>query len=147
MITAILAFFQALPAILNGVSAFTSAYFNAKVQITTARIGGDVAVAKQLVTGIVAEGQVRVSFLQTVSQSKFLMWLVGGFATPWIIYEWKVVVWDKIACKWIMGVYGFTPAVDGTVGDWAGVIIAGIFGTGTVMGIGHMFFNRNKTGE
>lgn len=144
MLTAILAFFQALPAITGGITAFTQAYYNAKVQIVQARVGGDVKVATQLVTGVVAEGQTRVEFLKVVSQSKFLMFLVGGFASPWIIYEWKVVVWDKIVCKWVMGVYGFTPPVDGTVGDWAGVIIAGIFGTGGVMAVGQMFFNRKE---
>lgn len=144
MITAILAFFQAIPAITGGITAFTTAFYNAKVQITTARIGGDVNVAKQLVSGIVAEGQVRVSFLQAVSQSKFLMFLVGGFATPWIVYEWKIVLWDNILCKAFYDVYGFTPPIGGTVGDWAGVIIAGIFGTGSVMAVGQMFFNRKE---
>jgi hypothetical protein len=142
VITAILAFFQAVPAITGGITAFASAFYNAKVEITKAKIGGNVDVAKQLVTGIVAEGQVRVSFLQTVSQSKFLMYLVGGFATPWIIYEWKAVVWDNIVCKWLYGVYGYTPEIGGTVGSWAGIILGGIFGVGSVMGIGHMYFNK-----
>ena len=146
ILTAILAFVQALPALVNGVNAFAAKYYDSKVKITTARIGGNVEVAKQLVTGIVAEGQVRVSFLNTVAQSKFLMFLVGGFAVPWIIYEWKVVVWDNVFCKWIYGVYGFTPEITGTVGTWAGVIIAGIFGAGSVAAVGHMYFN-SKTGE
>jgi hypothetical protein len=144
MLTGILAFFQVIPAIFGGVNNFVSKYYDAKVQITTARIGGNVEVAKQLVTGIVAEGQVRVEFLRAVSQSKFLMFLVGGFASPWIIYEWKCVVWDNILCKFIYSVYGFTPPIEGTVGTWAGVIIAGIFGTGSVMAVGQMFFNRNS---
>lgn len=144
MITAILAFLQALPALLNGVNAFAAKYYDSKVKITTALIGGNVDVAKQMVTGIVAEGQVRVSFLQTVSHSPFLMFLVGGFATPWIVYEWKVVVWDKIICKWVLGEFGFTPAVDGTVGTWAGIILTGIFGTGSVMAVGQMYFNSKK---
>jgi hypothetical protein len=144
MIAAILAFFQAIPAITNGITAFSQAYFNAKVQITAARVGGDVNVATQLVTGVVAEGQTRVEFLKVVSQSKFLMWMVGLWSAPWIAYEWKVVLWDKIVCKWFFGVYGFTPPVDGLVGDWAGVILAGIFGTGGVMAVGHMFFNRRE---
>lgn len=144
ILTAILAFFQAVPAITGGITAFTQAYYNAKVQITTARIGGDVKVATQLVTGIVGEGQVRVEFLKAVSQSKFLMFLVGGFAFPWMLYQAKVVMWDKIICMWIMGAYGFTPSVEGTVGSWAGVIIAGIFGTGSVMAVGQMFFNRKQ---
>jgi hypothetical protein len=144
MITVILAFFQAIPSLVHGLEAFQKSYFDAKVKITTARIGGDVNVATQMVTGIVAEGQTRVEFLHVVSQSKFLMFIVGGFATPWIIYEWKVVVWDNIFCKWVMGVYGFTPSIEGTVGAWAGVIIAGIFGTGGVMAVGQMFFNRRE---
>lgn len=144
MLTAVLAFLQSVPAITGGINNFVSKYYDAKVQIMAARIGGDVSVAGQLVTGIVAEGQTRVSFLNTVSQSPFLMYLVGLFAGPWIIYEWKVVVWDKIVCKWVLGEFGFTPPVTGTVGDWAGVIIGGIFGTGGVMAIGHMFFNRKN---
>lgn len=144
MLTAILAFIQAIPAIAGGLNNFVSKYYDAKVQITVARLGVSAEVAKQLVSGIVAEGQVRVSFLQAVAHSPFLMYLVGGFATPWIIYEWKVVVWDKIMCKWFLGVYGFTPPVDGTVGTWSGIILAGIFGTGSVMAVGQMFFNKTK---
>jgi hypothetical protein len=142
MLTAILAFFQALPSLVQGVEAFTKTYYDAKVKITTARIGGDVDVAKQLVTGVVTQGQTRVEFLRAVGQSKFLMFLVGGFATPWMFYQAKVVMWDKIICKWVLGVYGFTPPVDGSVGEWAGWIIGGIFGTGGVMAVGQMFFNR-----
>ena len=142
--TTILAFLKAIPSLVQGVEAFTKAYYDAKVKITTARIGGDVDVAKQLVTGVVAEGQTRVEFLRVVSQSKFLMFLVGGFALPWMIYGGKVVLWDNIVCMWIYGVYGFTPAIEGTVGQWAGVIIGGIFGTGGAMAVGQMFFNRRE---
>lgn len=144
IITAVLAFFQAIPAITGGITAFTTAYYNAKVQITTARVGGDVKVATQLVTGVVAEGQTRIEFLKVVSQSKFLMALVGGFAFPWIIYQGKVVLWDNVLCHAIYGVYGFTPTITGVVGDWAGLIIGGIFGTGSVMAVGQMFFNRKE---
>lgn len=144
MLTAILAFFQAIPSLVHGLEAFQKSYFDAKVKITTARIGGDVSVATQMVSGIVAEGQTRVEFLKVISQSKFLMWLVGGFALPWIIYEWKVVVWDNMVCFWMYGVYGFTPPIKGLVADWAGVILAGIFGTGGVMAVGNMFFNRRE---
>lgn len=144
MLTAILAFFQAIPAITGGINNFVSKYYDAKVEITKARVGGDVNVATQLVTGVVAEGQTRVEFLKVVSQSKFLMWLVGGFAFPWIAYEWKVVLWDNMVCFWIYGIYGFTPTIKGLVADWAGVILAGIFGTGGVMAVGQMFFNRRE---
>lgn len=144
MIAAILAFFQAIPAITGGITAFSQAYFNAKVQIVATRVGGDVKVATQIVSGVVAEGQTRVEFLKVVSQSKFLMFLVGGFAFPWMFYQAKVVMWDKIICMWVMGVYGFTPPITGTVGEWAGWIIGGIFGTGGVMAAGQMFFNRRE---
>jgi hypothetical protein len=144
MLTALLAFFQALPAITGGINNFTTRYYDAKVQITKARIGGDVEVAKQLVTGLVAEGQTRVEFLKTVSQSKFLMGIVGGFALPWIIYEWKVVVWDNIFAIAVWGEPGFTPTIKGLVAEWSGVILAGVFGTGSVMAVGQMFFNRRE---
>jgi hypothetical protein len=144
MLTAILAFFQAIPAITGGINNFVSKYYDAKVQITTARIGGDVSVARALVSGVVAEGQVRVEFLKAVSQSKFLMFLVGGFAFPWIVYEWKVVLYDNIISLSLFGVTGFTPAIKGLVADWSGVILAGIFGTGSVMAVGQMFFNRRE---
>jgi hypothetical protein len=144
MLTAILAFFQAIPAITGGINNFVSKYYDAKVQITAARIGGDVNVAKALVSGVQAEGQTRVEFLKAVSQSKFLMCLVGGFALPWIAYEWKVVLWDNMLCFTLYGVYGFTPTIKGVVGEWAGLIIGGIFGTGSVMAVGQMFFNRRE---
>lgn len=145
MIAAILAFFQAIPAITGGLTAFTQAYYNAKVEITRVRVGGDVEVAKQLVTGIVAEGQTRVEFLKVVGQSKFLMALVGGFAIPWIAYEWKVVLWDNmIYYAYSTDIWGSTPEIKGLVGTWAGLILGGIFGAGTVMGAGHLFFNRRE---
>jgi len=140
--TAIIAFIQAIPAIFGGINNFVSKYYDAKVQITTARIGGDKEVAKALVSGVVAEGQTRFEFLRVVSQSKFLMALVGSFALPWIAYEWKVVLWDNMLCFWISGVYGFTPPIKGNVGEWAGVIIGGIFGTGSVMAAANAYFNR-----
>ncbi len=144
MLTGILAFFTAIPAIMQGTTAFAQAFYNAKVQITTARVGGDVNVAKALVSGIVAEGDVRVHFLETVSHSKFLQWIVGGFAGPWIIYGWKVIVWDNIVCFAIFGVYGSTPAIHGEVATWAPIVLAGIFGTGSVMAVGQMFYNRKE---
>lgn len=138
MWTSILAFFQAIPSLVHGVETFTKAHYDAKVKIVAARIGGDVEVAKQLVSGVVTEGQTRVEFLKAVSQSKFLMVIVGGFAFPWIAYEWKVVVYDTM-----LGL-GVTGPVKGLVADWSGIILGGIFGTGGVMAVGQMFFNRKE---
>lgn len=144
MIASFIAFLQAVPSLVHGFEAFTKAHYDAKVKITTARIGGDVDVAKQIVSGVVTEGQTRVSFLGKVAESRFLQFLVGGFALPWMLYQAKVVAWDNIICLWIYGVYGFTPAIKGTVAEWAGWIIGGIFGTGGAMAIGQMFFNRKE---
>lgn len=144
MLTAILAFFSAVPALVGGVTAFSQAFFNAKVEMVKARVGGDVDVAKQLVSGVATEGQARIEFLKTVGQSKFLMWLIGSFAFPWAFYQGKVVLWDNIVCHWFYGVYGFTPAVSGNVGEWSGLIIGSIFGSATVIGVGQMFFNRKE---
>lgn len=144
IITAVLAFFKVIPAITGGITAWTQAFYNAKVEITKARIGGDVTVAQQLVTGLVAQDQTRVEFLKVVSQSKFLMWIIGGFAGPWIVYEWKCVVWDNILCLPIYGAYCSTPEIKGLVGAWAGLIIGGIFGAGSVMAVSHSYFNRSE---
>lgn len=144
MITAILAFFQAIPSIVHGVEAFTKAHYDAKVKMVAIRVGGDVDVAKAIVSGVVVEGQTRVEFLRVVSQSKFLMFLVGGFALPWMFYQGKVVAWDNIICFWFYGEYGFTPAIKGSVAEYAKWIIGGIFGTGGAMAVGQMFFNRQE---
>lgn len=144
MLTGILAFFSAIPAIMQGTTAFAQAFYNAKVQITTARVGGDVSVAKALVAGINVEGQTRVSFLETVSHSRFLQFVVGGFAFPWIVYGNKVIVWDNVICIMVWGVAGFTPAIKGDVATWAPIILGGVFGTGSVMALGQMFYNRKE---
>ena len=141
MLTAVLAFFNMIPGLSSMITALTTAYFNSKVQLATIRVGGDVTIGKSLVTGIVAEGQVRVSFLQTVAQSKFLMFLVGGFALPIMLFNGKCIVWDTM-----LGL-GVTHPITGQVGDYMSTILYGIFGMGSVMGVGHMYFNRDKTGE
>lgn len=144
MLTVIMAFFTALPSIMHGFEAFTGAYFDAKVKLTTARIGGNVQVATQLVTGIIAEGQTRIEFLKVVSQSKFLMWIIGLWSAPWIFYEAKVVAWDNIIHKFLFGVYGYTPPITGLVGTHAAIILTGIFGTGGVMAVGAWYANRKQ---
>ena len=136
MLTAILAFFQAIPAITGGINNFVSKYFDSKVQITVARYGCDAGVAKALVTGIVAEGQTRVDFLKVASQSWFLMLILGGFAFPIIAFMAKVVVWDTM-----LG-WGSTPAIRGEVATWVNIVITGIFGSTSVLGVGAMYFSK-----
>ena len=44
------------------------------------------------------------------------------FAAAFIIYTWKVVVWDKV-----LGL-GSTPALSGDVGQWAVIVLTAYFG-------------------
>jgi|ERR1035437_9219904 hypothetical protein len=143
MITGILAFFQAVPAIMGGINNFTSAYFNAKVQLTAARIGGDVEVVRAMLTATGIEAQSRVEGLKVIAGSKVLLFLVFAFAMPWVLYEWRVVVWDNV----IMLGTTSTPPIKGEVGSWATTIISCLFGSGTAVTVGSMYFHRNKAGE
>jgi hypothetical protein len=144
MITAILAFLQVIPALMGGVNNFVSKYYDAKVQLTAARIGGDVTVATAMVNASVAAGHERVEGLKAIAGSRVLLFLVVGFAGPWIIYEWKVVVWDNVFAYFTNG---STPPIKGLVADWGGIIIASLFGSSTAVTVGSMYFNRSKAGE
>lgn len=144
MITAILAFLQAAPAIIGGVNAFAGKYFDAKVQLTAARIGGDVNVIRAAMTLAAQEQISSVNRLQVISQSKGLMFLVIAFALPWIIYEWKVVVWDNVFAYYTNG---FTNPIKGQLADWGSTIIVSLFGTGASVTLAHMYLNRDKKGE
>lgn len=141
MLSAILAFINMIPGVSSAVQGITKAYFNSKVQLAAIRVGGDTKVAMSLVSGITAEGQVRVSFLDTVSHSKFLQALIAMFAVPVAIYMGKCVLWDTV-----LGL-GTTPALKGDVADYMHIVIYGIFGSGSVMALGQMYFNRSKVGE
>lgn len=141
MLSAFLAFLNVIPGLSSLITSVTATYFNSKVKLTTARIGGDVTVATALVTAAAKAEETRVAGLKVISGSWVLSFLILGFSLPWIAYEWKVVVWDNIL-QW-----GSTPAIHGDVGAWATTIIACLFGSGTVLSAGHMYFNRDKTGE
>ena len=144
MLSALFAFLQAIPSIVHGFEAFTKAHYDAKVKITQARVGGDRDVAVAIVNASVGEGANRNEFLRTVANSRFLQWMVGLWSAPWILYQAKVVAWDNIIAFALFGHYGFTPEIKGLVASWAGVILGGIFGTGGVMALGAMFYNRRE---
>lgn len=126
-----------IPGISTIVSAITTSYFNSKVMITTAKIGGDVAVGQALVVAAVKSDAIAVDRLKVIGGSWVLSMLVIGFATPFIVWESKVIVWD-IVLGW-----GSTPSIrDPMLLSWGGTIIACLFGSGTVLTAGHMYFNR-----
>lgn len=138
MLTAILAFFQVIPSITGGITAFSNAFFNAKVQITAARLGADSSVIRAAMTQAGIEAQARVQGLAIIASSKVLLAVVVGFAVPWIAFEWKVVIWDTM-----LG-WGTTPPVRGLVADWSGIILTGIFGSSSALALSNAYFNRKN---
>ncbi len=139
MLSAILALIGAIPGIGSVVTAITTAVFNAKVNITTAKIGGDVAVATALVKASETEAHERTAALSVIAGSTVLTILVVGFATPLMIFEWKIVLYDNI-----LGL-GSTDPIRGQVGDWASLIISFVFGAPTSLALGNMWFNRKTS--
>lgn len=119
-------------------------YMDSKVAMYQTRWGVTKDVAIAAINEEAENNKTKVNWLNAVANSRFLQVIVGGFAGPWIIYGWKVIVWDNIVHKFFWGVYGFTPAIGGEVGTWAGVILGGIFVTTTGMNITHALINRKE---
>ena len=139
MITAILAFISALPSIINGVTAFSNKYFDTKAQMVAARIGGDVNVLKAALTAAAIEQQTRVAGLQVLASSKVLLFLVVGFALPYMFYEWQCIVYDTI---WMHGTTKTFP-INEDFTAWGNTIITCLFGSGTAVTMNpHVFQSR-----
>src|ERR1035437_3801572 len=129
--------FMAILALIPGlstlVSSITTAYFNAKVQLVKARIGGDEKVATQLVVASVAADHENTSRLSILAGNKILTLMLIGFATPIMVFEWKVIIWDVVLAYWTNG---STAAIHGQVADWMTTIIGFLFGSAKVMSMG-----------
>lgn len=137
MFTAILAFFQALPAITGGISAFVNKYYDAKVQMYAARIGGDVEAAKAMLSAELGANALKASWLAVVASSPILSFVVVGFAFPFIFYLNKVIVYD--IC---LGLGSTPPLKYELLTQWGGIIISGIFiTTGSVAAV-QTYVNR-----
>lgn len=132
-----LAFLGALPVIGTMVTAFFNAMFNAKVEITRAKIGGDRDVAVALVKAAEAQAHEDGVKLGIFASNKFLTVLLLLAATPLVIFEWKIIVWDTM-----LG-WGTTDAVKGQVAEWGNTVWYFLFGAPTVMGLGKMWFSRS----
>lgn len=130
-----------IPKLLGVFETWTTKVYDAKVAITTAKIGGDKEVAINLVKAAVASDQARVTALQTFAGSRPLMFIVIAFALPFIIFEWKVVVWDNVLQYFT---HGNTDPIKGQVADWATTIIGFLFGAATTVALGNMYFNRKQ---
>lgn len=143
MISAFLALLSAIPGIGSIIQGIEKTFFDAKVRLVQIRTGADVTVATQMVSAAMQKEAANVSRLNIFASNKFLTFLLIAFAVPIVAYEWQVVVYDNI----IMNGGHTTPAIKGEVADWMNTIIYFLFGAPTAMGIGKMWFGRNKTGE
>lgn len=143
MISAIIAFFNMIPGLSTMITSLTTSYFNSKVQLTSARLGADTTIAAAVVCAAAKAEATSVDRLKVIGGSWVLSFLTVGFALPYMIYEWQCVVYDKL---WMDGHHA-TDALTGDIASWATVIIGCLFGSGTVITAGHMYFNRDKTGE
>lgn len=132
-----------IPGISSLVQTITTAWFNSKVQMYQSKTGRDRDVAIQAIQAEVENNHSKVGWITALAGNPVMMFVVVGFSLPWIVYEWKVVIWDNIICLWLYGVTGFTPTIKGLVADWAGVILGGIFITSTGVGIAHMVINKD----
>lgn len=143
MLAAVVAILNCIPGLSAIITSITSAYFNSKVQLTQARIGGDVTVATALVAAAAHADATNVDRLKVIAGSWILSFLTVGFAVPYMIYEWQCIVYDKL---WMDGHHKTDP-LTGDISAWGTTIIGCLFGAGTVLTAGHMYFNRDKTGE
>jgi len=131
-------FLGMIPGIASIVSAITTAWFNSKVQIYQAKTGcmRDVAVAA--IQAEVQNNQAKVSWITALASNPVMMFIVVGFAMPFIIYEWQAIVYDKV---WMHGTTSTDP-ITGPLADWASIILSGIFITSTGIGVAHAVINR-----
>lgn len=132
-----IAFILALiPGLNTLVTSITTSFFNAKVQITQAKIGGNRDVAVKLVQAAAVQDHENTTRLGIIASNKLLTFLLIAMALPLVGFEWKVIVWDKM-----LG-WGATPELSGQVASWAQSVIYFLFGAPTAVAIGKMWFGR-----
>jgi hypothetical protein len=134
-----LALIGLIPGLMTLINGFTTAYFNAKVQITQTRLGVDRDVAVKLIQATAQQEHENTTRLGIIAGNKFLTLLLISMALPLVAFEWKIYVWDTM-----LG-WGETAAVKGQVADWGNTIIYFLFGSPTVMGVGKMWFSRKTS--
>lgn len=148
MFTMIIGFLgSVIPGLTTLASNWTKAYYDAKVRLVTARVGGDVAMGTKLVQGAAAADHETTTRLGIITGSKIMLLILLCFAFPIIIWFNKVVAWDIVLAPIFTGHTGMTDPIKGEALSITQSVIYSVFGSGTVMAIGHMWFNRDKTGE
>ncbi len=142
--TIIMTLLGMIPGVASVVQFIAGKWMDSKVSMYQARMGVTKDVAVAAINAEAENNKTKVSWLQAVASSPFLMFIVGGFALPLIVHMNKAYVWDNIIHKFIWGTYGFTPPMTGYILEWGGIIIGGIFVTSTGMGITHAIINRKE---
>jgi len=127
-----------IPGLMSLVQFVVGKSFDSKVKITQAKLGVERDVAIEMVKSTIASEHENTSKLSIYAGSTILTLLLVGFATPIMIFEWKVIVWDVT-----LGL-GTTDAVRGQVADWANTIIAFLFGSATIHSVARMWFSRDR---
>jgi len=143
--TIIMTLLGMIPGISKLVQFVAGKWMDSKVAMYQTRMGVTRDVALGAIRAEVENNQTKVGWLQAVAGSRFLQFIVGGFAAPLIFFMNKSIVWDNIIHKFFWGTYGYTPPLTGFTAEWAGVIIGGIFVTSTGMGITAAVLNRTKS--
>jgi len=131
-----------IPGLASAAQFIVGKWMDSKVQMYATKWNVTKDVAISAINAEEANNKTKVAWLGAVANSRFLQVIVGGFAGPWIIYGWKVIVWDNIVHKFFWGTFGFTPPIGGEVGTWAGIILGGIFVTSTGMNVANAIINR-----
>jgi hypothetical protein len=127
MISDVITLLGEIPGLEKTAVRWAEARYNAKVAIATARIGGDHDAAVALVKAAETTKQEQVSAFSAMTGTRLLTLLVLAFATPLVVFVWKVVVWDIV-----LGL-GTTDPIKGQVASWANTVIVSIFGSATAM--------------
>ena len=136
MLGIIMTVLNLIPGLSTLAQGWVTAAYNAKVAITTAKIGGDVSVATSLVNAQAVAEHERVAGLSVLAGSKVMLFIV--VALPYMIYEWQCIVYDKV---WMHGLTKTDP-LGGDLSAWATTILSCLFGSSTLLTVGHMYFNR-----
>lgn len=139
--TFLLAMLKFIPGVGSLIETITTKWFDTKVALVSARLGVDRDVAVGMLKVAAQDNLTNARKLNVFASNPLLTLLLLGFAVPIAAFEWKVVIWDTM-----LG-WGTTPPIHGQVADYMQTVIYFLFGAPTAMGIGKMWFGRNKTGE
>lgn len=122
------------------ISLITGPIFGQLTKMYTAKLASqntyDAQAAKlaaQEIAGEVAARQIEASILRS-EQGWWLTAMIRPLlALPFIVWVWKVVVWDKVLSL------GSTDALSGQIGDIAMIVIGGYFGGRTIEKVARIF--------